>query len=315
MKQKIYVFGLVVSLMILTGAILKVNHWPAAGILLTLGLAILAIIFIPAALLNNYKSQEPGKNLSLYIVTGITCFVFFIAMLFKIMHWPFAGLLLTFAIPFPYVVFLPVFLTVTSRNRNFNIYNTVFVLFLLAMSSVLTSLLALNVSKTTIDDSYILSKNYTRLENVMMQLPESDTRSSINIKIDEVLKIVNDYEDRILKQEGLTRDQWNKNPGNLARPESRGLAGYVILKPASSYPGEELQVSIKNLIQEFERTPGYEELAKIAPLIFDYFEPGSKDDPWGQQIFAYNPLAWTLIYLDGLKANLSMLKMSGNKIN
>ncbi len=52
------------------------------------------------------------------------------AMLFKIMHWPGAGYVLRVSLPFPFVVFLPVFLAAASKNRNFNIYNTIAVLFL-----------------------------------------------------------------------------------------------------------------------------------------------------------------------------------------
>lgn len=47
-----------------------------------------------------------------------------------------AGRLLMIAIPFPYVVFLQVFLTVTAKNKNFSINNTIFVLLLLAGVSV-----------------------------------------------------------------------------------------------------------------------------------------------------------------------------------
>ena len=86
-----------------------------------------------------------------------------------------AGIALLIALPFPYIVFLPVFLAVTSKNKNFNIYNTVFVLMLLlALNSVFSVLLALNVSKDAVDDSYNLPKNYKRLEAVMAQLPQRD---------------------------------------------------------------------------------------------------------------------------------------------
>ena len=40
MKQKIYIFGVITSLVVFTGAIFKVNHFPGAGILLTLGLIV-----------------------------------------------------------------------------------------------------------------------------------------------------------------------------------------------------------------------------------------------------------------------------------
>lgn len=143
MKQKIYLFGIITALVIFTGTIFKMNHYPGAGILLTIGLITLVLLFLPVALVNNYKGEGSADKLPLYIVTWLTCFLIFTAMLFKIQHWPLAGVLLTIAIPFPYIVFLPVFLIITSRNKNFNIYNTISVLFLLALNSVITAFLAI----------------------------------------------------------------------------------------------------------------------------------------------------------------------------
>jgi hypothetical protein len=308
MKQKIYILGVFTTLIIFLGAIFKVNHLPAAGILLTVGLVTLVVLFLPLALVNHYRSEESRQNLSLYIVTWLTCFVVFISMLFKIMHWPLAGLLLTIALPFPYVVFLPVFLRVTSKNKNFNIYNTVFVLLLLALNSVFSGLLALNVTLERIEDSYNLSSHYNKLETVLSQLPDPDLNSPVNLKIDEVLKTVNDYQGLILEQEGISMEQWNNDPWNLRRPDARGVAIKAINTTSESPAGEKLVNGLKGLIAEMEITPGYETMAKNAPLIFDFTEPAGSEQEWVDRIFNDNNLAWTLIYLDGLKVNLQIIK-------
>jgi len=309
MKQKIYIIGLCTALVIVAGTVFKVNHFPGAGILITIGIAALVLIFLPAALINNYRSGENKSSLVLYIVTYITCLLIFTAMLFKVQHWPYAGALLTIALPFPYVVFLPVFLYVTSKNKNFNIYNTVFVLLLLAMNSVFSALLALNVSKVRIDESYNLSRNYSRMETVLNQIPKKADESSVSREIDEVLRIVKNYRDRILKDEDLSSEQWSKEPGGLWRADVRGIAGNAILN-ADGLPGEELDRGLKDLISVMQKTPGYESLAKSAPSIFDYSDNITGDDSWAQLIFNDNTLSWSLIYLDGLETNLNMIKAS-----
>ena len=213
MKQKLYILGVITAMIISTGAILKVNHLAGAAILLTTGTLILVLLFLPLALINNYKAEGSSQNRLLYIVTWITCFVVFTAMLYKIMHWPHAGIALLIALPFPYIVFLPVFLMVTSKNKNFNIYNTVFVLILLALNSVFSALLALNVSKYTVNDSYNISRDYCKAKATVVHLPINVNESAVNVKIDEIIKITNDYQDLILKHEGMTREQWENNPG------------------------------------------------------------------------------------------------------
>ncbi len=310
MKQKIYVLGVITALVIFTGAIFKVNHWPAAGIMLIVGLVTLVAGFVPAALVNLYKSEGSDKNLVLYIVTGLSCLVVYTGMLFKIQHWPGAGILLTIALPFPYVVFLPVFLRVTSKNKNFNIYNVVAVLTLLAFNSVFAALLSLNVSLSRIEESYNLSENYFKLEKVLEQMPVSNTKSPLEIRIDGVIKIVSEYQDLILKSEGISYEQWKGNPGNLLRPDARAVAAEALFEAEGLPIADRLEKGLKGLIMEMGSTKGYEELAKVAPLVFGIEEQADSDTKWGNRTFRDNNLAWVLIYLDAMETNLLMIKTS-----
>jgi hypothetical protein len=316
MKQKIYILGVISAMIISTGVIFKVNHWPAAGIMIAAGTLILVLLFFPAALINSYKAEGNSQNRLLYIVTYITCFVVFIGMLFKIQHWPYAGIGLLIALPFPYIVFLPVFLVVTSKNKSFNIYKTVFVLLLLALNSVFSALFSLNVSKETVDDSYNLSRDYNKVEASAAQLPIIVSGSAVNMKIDEIIKISNNYQDLILKHEGMTREQWEKNPGSLLRPESPNIAAAVLADNGEMTPGIKLDKAITEFIDLMKQTKGFEDAAKALPSILDLDEEKGKDDAvnfYNRNIFV--PLSWALIYLDGLEANLLMIKASAPAVN
>ena len=316
MKQKIFFLGLAAAIIMSTGAIFKVNHWPAAGIMMTVGTAILVLLFLPAALINHYGAEGNKQNKLLYIVTYITCFVVFTAMLYKIMHWPGAGYALLIALPFPYIVFLPVFLAVTSKNKNFNIYNTVYVLLLLALNSVFAVLLSLNVSKETVNDSYNISRSYSRTAEAMADLPVTVSQSAVNTKIDEILKITSDYEDLILKHEGMTREQWKKDPGNLIRPENINTAASVLANNGEEIPGMKLGKAITDLIDLMKQTKGFEDAAKALPSILDLDEEKGQDNAvnfYSRNIFV--PLSWALIYLDGVETNLKMIKLSGPAVN
>jgi len=316
MKQKIYILGVISAIIISTGVILKVEHWPMAQIFIVAGILILVLIFFPAALINSYKAEGNKQNRLLYIVTYITCFVVFTGLLFKIQHWPYAGVALSIALPFPYIVFLPVFLIVTSKNKNFNIYNTVFVLILLALNSVFSALFSLNVSKETVDDSYNISRDYNKVEASAAQLPVIINGSVVNMKIDEVIKITNDYQDLILKHEGMTREQWKKDPGNLVRPDNINTAASILADNGEMPPGMKLDKAITELIDLMKQTKGFEDTAKALPSILDLDEEKGKDDAlnfYSRNIFV--PLSWVLIYLDGLEANLHIIKASAPAVN
>ena len=316
MKQKIYILGVVTAIIISTVVILKVNHWPTAGILITAGTLILVLIFLPVALINNYKAEGNSQNKLLYIVTYITCLVVFIGMLFKIMHWPYAGIGLLIALPFPYIVFLPVFLVVTAKNKHFNIYNTVFVLFLLALNSVFSALLALNVSKETINDSYNISRDYCKVEAAMAAHPLNIEASVVNLKIDEIIKITQNYQDLLLRHEGMTREQWKKDPGNLLRPDSPNIAAGVLSDNGEIPAGIRLEKALSELVALMKQTKGYEETASALPAIIRLYHEKDEDPAMtfsGTNIII--PLSWALIYLDGLEANLSMIKASEPVVN
>jgi hypothetical protein len=316
MKQKIYILGLISAMILSAGVIFKMEHWPAAAIMITLGTLLLVLLFFPAALINNYKSEGNSQNRLLYIVTYITCFVVFIGILFKIMHWPNAVVALFIALPFPYIVFLPVFLIVTSKNKNFNIYNTVFVLLLLAMNSVFSGLLSLNVSKETVDDSYNISRNYNKVGTVLSQLHVIDNGSAVNMKIDEIIKITNDYQDQILKNEGMTREQWKKDPGNLVRPENLNTAASILYDNGEIIPGMKLDKAITELIDLMKQTKGFEDAAKALPAILNLDEEKGRDG--ALNYYSGNilvPLSWVLIYLDGLETDLHMIKVSASVVD
>jgi hypothetical protein len=308
MKQKTYILGVITTLIVFTGLVFKINHWAGAGKLLTIGIASFSLIFLPIALKDHYKSEGNRQNISLYIATWVTCFIVFSAMLFKIMHWPLAHLMVTIALPFPYLVFLPVFLVVTSKNKNFSIYNTVFVLILIVVNSVFSGLLALNVSKNRVADSFNLAGNYNRLEAALSQVPVRVPGSAMVLGIDEVLKTVNEYQDIILKQENMTQDQWNSDPGSLLRPDLKGLAAQALLNAGDRPAGGKLLRGLKNLIAEIEKTPDNANLAKEAPVIFDTVAPSGYEEDWYSWKFNDNNLAWVLIYLDGLETNLKIIK-------
>ncbi len=309
MKQKIYTLGLVITSIIFLGALLKINHWPGGGQLLILGVVTLVTVFLPLALRNHYRTEGGRKNLLLYIVTWLTCFVVFGGMLFKMMHWPGAGIALLIALPFPYVVFLPVFLAVTSKDKNFSIHNTVAVLFLLAGTSISAALLALNVSKERLGDSMLLSLSYNRVETVMDEIPAAAGKASVINKIDELLGIIDDYQQRIFTVQGMSEDDWNNDPATFPRPEAASILDKALVTAGENPTYDtRLQVGLGELVSELQMSVANEEIAGKIPLIFDYFETPDEGPGWTKGMFMVIPRVWSLIYLDGLETNLKLIR-------
>jgi hypothetical protein len=308
MKQKIYILGLATAIIVFLGTLFKVNHWPGAAILLVSGISILVFVFLPLALVSSYKAEgSKGKRL-LYIVTWLTAFIVFAAMLFKIQHWAGAGLLMLVSIPFPFVVFLPVFLMSRSGNSKENIYNTVSVLFLLMLISCFTGLLALNVSKDKMIDSYSVMHNYYQSNKAAENL-DVRSHSSAALLIDKLIGMTQEYRDLYLGSSGYSPDMWK---GELGPYQGSWLSQKNDIRFGKEKEAihSGLLSGLRDLISLLEKTPGCESLAAAAPSLFNLRKTPSGNYNWDSDQILYPTHPWLLVYLVGLENNLRLMKVS-----
>ena len=310
MKQKIYILGIVTSMIMVTGSMFKVNHWPGAGILLTIGAFLLVFLFLPLALFNHFKVHGNAQNRLLYIVIWVTCLVIFSGMHFKIMHWPYAGHILMIAIPFPFVVFLPVWLSVTSKIKNFEINNTIFILFLLAMQAVFSALLSLNVTRDRINASLEFSGNLYSFNHSVETLPAIPDRSALSLAADDVISNIDECRQLLFERTGISRENLMSGTSNERYYDSRNIALQLLLNTGSPSPAGKLEESIRKFAVELEKVSGYQDIAKQAMNLLELDEVSGEGTSWGELMFADNYLSWVIVDLDAMENIVRVIKMS-----
>ncbi|OFX20936.1 MAG: hypothetical protein A2033_19695 [Bacteroidetes bacterium GWA2_31_9] len=180
MKKIIFISGIASANLMLLGSIFKIMHWPGANILLTLAIAIFGLWFLPKALINSYKNQEVKKYKSLYIISFIVFFVVILGALFKIMHWPGAGIFLMVGIPLPFVLFLPVYIYSTRNDKKDSMINFLGIMFGLTFLAVFSVLLALNVSKNFLN---FVAFNVESNENI---IEFNQSRAATSAEVDDI---------------------------------------------------------------------------------------------------------------------------------
>ncbi len=84
---------LIIAVILIIGLLFKFMHWPGAGALLITSLGVIAIALLEYAI-HNRKSNSLTQNL-IYPLLGV---VYVMGMLFKIMHWPGANIMLIISI-------------------------------------------------------------------------------------------------------------------------------------------------------------------------------------------------------------------------
>jgi hypothetical protein len=87
------ILHLLVGAIFIIGLLFKFMHWPGAGALLITSLGVIAIALLEYSI-HNRKSKSLTKNL-IYPLLGV---VYVLGMLFKMMHWPGADIMLIISI-------------------------------------------------------------------------------------------------------------------------------------------------------------------------------------------------------------------------
>ena len=109
-------------------ALFKIQHWPAAGILLTSGALTLAFVFMPSAIGVLWKETHNKNKLFLYLSGFVTGFLFITGTLFKIQHWPVAGILLLGSVVTAVFMFLPALLSDRLNDKEMSNKRPVYIL-------------------------------------------------------------------------------------------------------------------------------------------------------------------------------------------
>jgi hypothetical protein len=128
MKTTMKISGVAGTVMVGLAALLKIQHWPGAGILLTLGALTLALVFLPSALSVLWKETHNTKRLFLFISAFLTGACFIAGTLFKIQHWQGAGFILILGALSGIIFFVPSLLVNRLNDLENKVKRPVYVL-------------------------------------------------------------------------------------------------------------------------------------------------------------------------------------------
>ena len=117
MKKIMINSGIAAATFFTIGSIFKVMHWPGASLLILLGMAIGALVFLPLIFLfkKNETTESKGKIvLGIGVINGI---LFCAYSLFKVMHWPYASNLWFITLGLFSFVFIPLYFFNGIKNE------------------------------------------------------------------------------------------------------------------------------------------------------------------------------------------------------
>lgn len=172
------------------GILFKVQHWPGANVLMTVGSLVLGFLFLP--FLWNYllKRAETGREKFVYSVGVVCAMLGFVGFLFKFMHWPGASLILFIDALLLAAVFIP-FYTWVKYSKSAHTENS-FIYAIAAVSwlSLTFLLLSLTTSKNIFEGFFTTQEKIAYQSNILKQKNESEYLEFTQAKNREALEKV-----------------------------------------------------------------------------------------------------------------------------
>lgn len=133
MKKTMRISGIAGTILMGFAAMFKIQHWPYAGIMLTLGALILAFVFMPSALGVLWKESHNKKRILLFISAFFAGMFFILGIVIKIQHWPGAGIILSLAAISGILLFVPALVLSKLTNQEYRAKIPVYILGTLGM--------------------------------------------------------------------------------------------------------------------------------------------------------------------------------------
>ena len=145
MKKILYLIGLISTIFTFLGSFFKIMHWPGASVMIIIGAFSFAFVFIPLLISIKFKEVTFLFDKFIYsigIALGTTLMVGFI---FKLMHWPWATILMLSSIVIFNFVYIPLYFLSRLKREELKFNTVVNSVVMFSFGSILLALFDMTI--------------------------------------------------------------------------------------------------------------------------------------------------------------------------
>ncbi len=173
MKNTLKIAGLATAVFTVLGAILKTFHLPGAGISIVLGGFFLSFIFLPLLIIVKFRDEDSKTDKAVFGFGLIVGIILSVGLIFKLMHWPTANILMISSTVIFTFVYVPLYF-ITRFNRPEIRFNTIVnSVLMFACGGIFFSLFDLSYSNSY---SKQISENHRFIHDNALRLFDSNDR-------------------------------------------------------------------------------------------------------------------------------------------
>ena len=183
MKKTMIVSGAVSVAAFITGSLFKTMHLPGASILLTLGIGIFSLLFLPLLFIIKAREVKATSD-KIVIAIGVAVGILFsLAILFIVQHWPWSNILLFSAIGTAAFVLLPAYFFTGIRRPETKLNTTIMSIILVGVIGLQFTIVRL---KPSASQSRMKMATYAQNEALLAQMQALSTPGKQAAEINEL---------------------------------------------------------------------------------------------------------------------------------
>jgi hypothetical protein len=299
-KILLYISAYIGSIGFSSGILFKVMHWPGAGIILPAGIAFLALVFMPV-LWYNLKNKIESKLEKYAVLTGIIGgSLHFMAILFKIQHWPGAAIMLFISVIAIIFVFLPVYTYVKFKDETNVNAKFIYLVYAFTFFVLLTLLLQMRMSfdiykpfKKEIKSRTAVI-NYFNGSDIYLASKNDSLNLDVYIKILDKIDIARILIDSI-KSEFITNltPEKKKNPDNeqniieiLTNSGNPKILETILYNSEKNIPAKRLKNKFLDIISVINKSEVPNEKKSVVTSLLNINTPSNnKNNTWVENLF------------------------------
>jgi hypothetical protein len=137
MKKIMLLSGGVLTALLVVGLTLKFMHLPGAAVMLVLGVALLNFVFLPLLFTLKIKENKTLREKAISGIATLCGMLMSIGLIFKVMHWPGANMLIVTGFGALLLVFLPVYFFTGIRQAETKVNTIVSSVIILSAASLI----------------------------------------------------------------------------------------------------------------------------------------------------------------------------------
>ena len=276
MNSTMKISGYVSSMLILIGSFFKFQHWPGANVMIVVGVFFLATLFLPLLFILKFKStEENNRSIVLSIIGFISSLLICVGILFRILHWPGARIMIIIGCVLLLLGYLPIYILSIYKNTTNKINATATIILIIAGVGLIVTESGTGLSKTTSDSFWrgvtesneLLKFNINESKkNYQIILAKQNTDSikvmklkALQLATDTIIQFTTNMKAYLISktEEGLTQAQAEKINLDILRSSGYGdVLTEMLLSEGNAkslYTAQALKVKIENYKQTIDR--------------------------------------------------------------